>query len=151
MNMGSRLMGGMAVLLLAAGMAPAMAAPLFADQGLTIPAAKVPPGASMVWDRQLALTDEFLVQLAVRAGVDPARADRMRLILARHRAALRDIARSPLDVRRRTQAARTARDEKLHALLGLAEALALDEEQARFLAADAMRQLYGAGLLTINK
>ena len=115
-----------------------------ADQPRQIAETKAERNAAdrMAWARRIALTHEFLVQLAMRAGLDPERAERLRAIYAAHRgrqrAILGDMRMRKIDraeFRRRARASARLRDKAIEALLKPAERAALNRDDARFLTA----------------
>lgn len=119
------------------------------------PSAQREAEARSDWARKIALTHEFLVQLAVKARVDPDRAERMRVIFAGYRV-IRDETISLLregkinrdEMRKRARQASKDQNRKLMALLSPAEYDALDEDEASFLVGVFEGRLYkGKGLV----
>ena len=119
------------------------------------PSAQRETEARSAWARKIALTHEFLVQLAVKVGVDSRRAEQMRAVYASFRS-FRDETLSLLqdgkidgeEMQKRARQITKNRNRKLKALLSPAEYDALDEDEASFLTTLFERRLYkGKGLV----
>jgi hypothetical protein len=141
--------GNVSIVVPAAPAAPAPATPeaaVPAPAALAAPAAPAPPpklaaetpGSNAEWQRRLEREDEILVTQAVAAGVDPARAAKLRTALAERRAS-RETTIAQLEqgkineeeMQLRAHAAKTRCDGFVAALLSVDEREALDPVAAR--------------------
>jgi hypothetical protein len=108
---------------------------------------------AQAWERALSLSDEFLVQLALARGLDPARAELLRdLYQERRSTRRRDIGEAAAgrmtkqQLRLGAARASTRLDEQIRELLTPAEILTLDEDEARAQAVTSLQRIDAVGM-----